>query len=242
MPRIARIVVPGAAHHVVQGGNNKQDVFFVDDDRRVYLALLREQGRRFGLRVDGYCLMTNHVHVVGVPEHEESLAKAVGRTHSLYCQYVNRMHGRSGHLWQNRFFSCAMDDAYAHNALCYAELNPVRAGMVKKAWDYPWSSAPAHCGVEADSPLLDLAAWFKETSAKDWKATLKKALRDKATLESIRRSTHTGRPLGSDRFLSKIEHALGRRVRALPVGRQKGWRKQKAGTERKARRTVSDKR
>ena len=63
MPRVARIVVPGAAHHVVQRGNNKQDVFFVDDDRRVYLELLREQGRRFGFRVDGYCLMTNHVHV-----------------------------------------------------------------------------------------------------------------------------------------------------------------------------------
>jgi len=229
MPRVARIVVPGAAHHVVQRGNNKQDVFFVDDDRRVYLELLREQGRRYGFRVDGYCLMTNHVHVVGVPEQEASLAKAVGRTHFLYSQYVNRMHGRSGHLWQNRFFSCAMDDAWARNALCYAELNPVRAGMVKKAWDYPWSSAAAHCGTETGSPFLDLAAWFREVSARDWKATLKEVARDKAALESIRRSTHTGRPLGSDSFLSKLEHALGRRVRALPVGRQKGWRKKKPG-------------
>ena len=154
---------------MVQRGNNKQDVFFVDDDRRVYLELLREQGRRFGFRVD----------------------------------------------------------AYAHNALCYAELNPVRAGMVKKAWDYPWSSAAAHCGTETDSAFLDLAAWFREVSAKDWKATLKEVARDKAALESIRRSTHTGRPLGSDSFPSKLEHALGRCVRALPVGRQKGWRKKK---------------
>ena len=225
MPRVARIVVPGATHHVTQRGNNKQDVFFVDDDRRVYLELLREQGHRFGFRLEGYCLMTNHVHVVGVPAREESLAKAIGRTHFLYSQYVNRMRRRSGHLWQNRFYSCAMDDGQAVNALCYVELNPVRAGMVKKAWDHPWSSAKAHCGAEGDNPFLDLTAWFESTSAKEWKATLKEAARDKAAQESIRRSTHTGRPLGCDGFLSKVEHALGRRVRALPIGRQKGWRK-----------------
>ena len=146
--RVARIVVPGASHHVTQRGNNKQDVFFVDDDREVYLELLHQQAQRFGFWLEGYCLMTNHIHVVGVPMREDSLAKAVGRTHFLYSQYVNRMHGRSGHLWQNRFYSCPLDEFQALNALCYVELNPVRAGMVKKAWDYPWSSAAAHCGVK----------------------------------------------------------------------------------------------
>ena len=70
MARLARIMVPGAWHHVTQRGNNKQDVFFVDDDRRVYLELLREQGARYGFRVEGFCLMTNHVHLIGVPERE----------------------------------------------------------------------------------------------------------------------------------------------------------------------------
>ena len=81
MPRLARIVVPGVPHHVTQRGNNRQDVFFVDDDRRAYLQLLAQQAERFELRVLGYCLMTNHVHLVVIPEHEASLAKAVGRTH-----------------------------------------------------------------------------------------------------------------------------------------------------------------
>ena len=100
MARLARIVVPRAWHHVTQRGNNKQDVFFVEDDRRVYLELLRQQGARYGFRVEGFCLMTNHVHLIGVPEREESarelarVAKAVGRTHFLYTQYVNRMGGR----------------------------------------------------------------------------------------------------------------------------------------------------
>ena len=88
-------MLPGRPHHVTQRGNNRQDVFFVDDDRRVYLGLLKEQAERFGLEILGYCLMSNHVHLVAVPAGEDSLAKAVGRTHFLYTQYVNRLHGRS---------------------------------------------------------------------------------------------------------------------------------------------------
>jgi putative transposase len=217
--------VPGAPHHITQRGNNRQDVFFVDDDRRVYLDLLGKQSRRFGFRIEGYCLMTNHVHVVGVPEKEESLALAIGRTHFLYTQYVNRLHGRHGHLWQNRFYSCPLDDAHAWNALAYVELNPVRAGLVRAAWDWAWSSAGAHCGAGEAVPFLDLAAWRAQTSPKEWKTTLKAIAWDPAIQNEIRRGTYTGRPLGSDSFLSKLERRLGRRVRALPIGRPKGWRK-----------------
>jgi len=235
MPRAARIVVPGASHHITQRGNNQFDVFFVPDDRRVYLEYLREQGARFGFRLEGYCLMTNHIHLIGVPAREDSLAKAVGRTHFLYTQYVNRMHGRTGHLWQNRFYSCAMDQAHAYRALCYVELNPVRAGMVKRAWDYAWSSAPLHCGrapldgpqADAGAGLLDTSAWRTQMPPRQWRDTLKEVARDKAAQEAIRRNTYTGRPLGADRFLSKVEHLIGRRVRPLPIGRQKGWRKNK---------------
>lgn len=235
MPRAARIVIPGASHHITQRGNNRLDVFFVPDDLRVYLECLREQGARFGFRLEGYCLMTNHIHLIGVPAREDSLAKAVGRTHFLYTQYINRMHGRTGHLWQNRFYSCAMDQAHAYRALCYVELNPVRAGVVKRAWDYAWSSAPLHCDrapLDAPQPdpgadLLDMTAWRAQMPPRQWRDTLKEAARDKPAQEAIRRNTYTGRPLGTDRFLSKVEHRIGRRVRPLPIGRQKGWRKNK---------------
>lgn len=238
MPRAARIVIPGASHHITQRGNNRLDVFFVPDDLRVYLECLREQGARFGFRLEGYCLMTNHIHLIGVPAREDSLAKAVGRTHFLYTQYVNRMHGRTGHLWQNRFYSCAMDPAHAYRALCYVELNPVRAGVVKRAWDYAWSSAPLHCDrapLDAPQPdpgadLLDMTAWRAQMPPRQWRDTLKEAARDKPAQEAIRRNTYTGRPLGTDRFLSKVEHRIGRRVRPLPIGRQKGWRKNKQET------------
>jgi len=140
MPRFARAVLPGCTHHVTQRGSNRQDVFFVDDDRRTYLELLRQEADRHGLRVLGYCLMTNHVHLIAVPRDEESLAKAVGRTHFRYTQYVNRLHGRSGHLWQNRFYSCVLDEPHYWEAMKYIERNPVKATLVEKAEQWPWSS------------------------------------------------------------------------------------------------------
>ena len=85
MPRVARIVVPGAPHHIVQRGNNRQDVFFVDDDCRAYLGFLKDKSQRYGLEVLGYCLMTNHVHLIAVPSSEESLlANASGGIVTLH--------------------------------------------------------------------------------------------------------------------------------------------------------------
>ena len=144
MPRTARIVIPGLPHHVTQRGNNRQDVFFSDADRKVYLELLGQQCETFGLAIDGYCLMTNHIHLIATPRDEGSLAKAVGRTNLYYTRYINRLHGRSGHLWQDRFFSCPLDDQYFWTAMIYVERNPVRANLVRKPWRCPWSSATAH--------------------------------------------------------------------------------------------------
>ncbi len=225
MPRVARIVVPGWPHHVTQRGNNRQDVFFVDDDRRVYLKLLKEQAEVYGLAVLGYCLMTNHVHLVAVPAGEQSLAKAVGRTHFLYSQYVNRFHKRSGHLWQNRFYSCVLDETHLWRGLAYVERNPVRARLVRQAWRYEWSSAAAHVGEADQSGLLDLSAWQREWKPGHWQKALVDSDDDKVT-ELIRASTHSGRPLATDSILSKLEHKLGRRLRSLPVGRPRNADKQ----------------
>ncbi len=225
MPRMAEIVIPGQAHHVVQRGNNRQDVFFVDDDRRAYLEFLREHCGRFGFNVVGYCLMTNHIHLVGTPALEDSLAKAIGSAHFRFSQYVNRLHGRSGHLWQNRFSSCGLDEVHMWRALCYVERNPVRAKMVRVAWRYLWSSAAAHA-IRADpSGLLDMPTWLNTWRPERWMSQLRRT-EDQASNAAIRLSTSRGRPLASDSFLSKLEQCLGRRVRALPVGRPKrrGWK------------------
>ena len=93
-----------------------------------------------GLCVHGFCLMSNHIHLVATPTGPLSSAKAVGRTDYLYTRTINRLHGRSGHLWQNRFYSVPLDEPHFWTALAYVEQNPVRAGMVRQAWTYAWSS------------------------------------------------------------------------------------------------------
>ena len=224
MSRIARIVVPGVPHHITQRGNNRQDVFFVDDDRRVYLALLKQQSYKFGLDVMAYCLMTNHIHLVATPETKDALAKAVGRTHFIYAQYINHMHGRSGHLWQNRFHSCALGQGRLINTISYVERNPVRAKLVRYAWKYEWSSAAAHTGGKDPSGLLDLRAWSQRHSDDDWRETLRRP-EDPDVVAALRSASSRGRPLGSDHFLSKIEKVVGRRLRPLPVGRPRKKKK-----------------
>jgi len=218
--------VAGCAHHITQRGNNRQDIFFVDDDRRVYLELLGEQARKYGLDIVGYCLMANHVHIVATPRTEDSLARAVGRTHFRYTQYINRFHKRSGHLWQGRFYSCALDERHFWLAMRYVELNPVRARLCRKPWRYEWSSAAAHVDGKARSELLDLAGWHDMISAEQWRKELSAKI-DEGNLARLRVNTHTGRPLGSDSFLSKLEKLLGRRVRPLPVGRPRKKRAKK---------------
>src|SRR4051812_9724029 len=141
MPRRPRVVVPGVPHHVTQRGNNQQLVFFSNADFQLYLNLIEKHAVRHGLGVLGYCLMPNHVHLIVVPESDESLARALGGTHSDYALAVNASSTRTGHLWQNRFFSCPMDEGHAWRALRYVDLNPVRAGLVGTAWEWPWSSA-----------------------------------------------------------------------------------------------------
>lgn len=220
MPRIARIVIPEAPYHITQRGNNRQDIFFRDTDRAHYLALLEEQAKEYGLEVLGYCLMTNHVHLIALPHAADSLAKAVGRTHFLYSQHINWQERRSGHLWQGRFYSCVMDEAHCWSALCYIDRNPVRAGLVKRAWEYPWSSAAAHCGKADKSELIAMQRWQKTWEAKAWRQWLRRP-EDEEDLNRIRAHTQTGRPLGSNNFLSRLENRLKRRLRPLPVGRPK---------------------
>jgi putative transposase len=220
MPRLARTVIVGFPHHISQRGNNRQDVFFVDDDRKVYLEVLEGQSNRYGLTIMGYCLMSNHVHLIVVPRSEEALAKAVGRTHFMYSRYINRLHRRSGHLWQGRFYSCALDERHFWSAMRYIECNPVRARICRKPWRYGWSSAAAHVDEEFRCNLLDLSYWYRRMDADQWVKLVMDG-QDESEIARLRLNTQTGRPLGSDSFLSKLERSLGRRLRPLAVGRPK---------------------
>jgi putative transposase len=132
MPRQRRAVIPNCPHHITQRGNNRRSIFFSDGDREVYLSLLKEYALEYGVEILRYCLMTNHVHVIAIPTASSGLAKAFGRTHNDYARWLNIRHRESGHVWQNRFFSCPIESHYLWAVLAYVERNPVRAGLVSR--------------------------------------------------------------------------------------------------------------
>ena len=154
VPRRPRVVAPGVAHHITQRGNNRQLVFHSDYDRRLYVDLLARYAGANSVRMLGYCLMSNHVHLVAVPGRPESLARALRSTHSEYAASLNRSENRRGHLWQGRFFSCPLDPAHLATALRYVDLNPVRARLVNSAAEWAWSRARAHGDAAVYDPLL----------------------------------------------------------------------------------------
>ena len=219
MPRIARVVCPGVPHHVTQRGNRRGTVFFTDEDRRGYLQLLREYSVRHAVEVLAYCLMSNHVHLVVVPTTAYGLHRALKPLHMRHAQRVNRACGWSGHLWQGRYFSSALDEAHLWAAIRYVERNPVRAGMTRRAQDFPWSSATAHCGGPADPVLTPGAYWLRQFAmVRDWAAFLGHP-DEPRSLEILRRNAGKGLPCGSAEFLDALQQATGRIIRDRPVGR-----------------------
>ena len=217
MARLARIVVPGFAHHVTQRGNRRGDVFEDDTDRRKYLEVFSEYKQKHGLEVWGYCLMSNHVHWVVVPKLETALGRTFRDAHTAYTVHFNRRQKLSGHLWQGRFFSCVLDASHIWAAVRYVERNPVRAGLAAKAEDYPWSSAGAHCGKRSDQMLS--ADFPPEGVIPNWSAWLK--TEEHPASDEIRQRTHTGRPCGSVSFLEQLEGLLNRVVRPQKTGRKR---------------------
>ena len=124
------MVAVGLPHHITQRGNARQDVFTTDSIRHAYLKLLSEHAAGNGLRLLAYCLMTNHVHVVAVPTNASSMANTLRHAHGRFSQAWNTLENRTGHVWQNRYYSCPVEEMEVGRVLAYVENNPVRAGIV----------------------------------------------------------------------------------------------------------------
>jgi putative transposase len=213
MPRNARCIIPELAYHVTQRGTNRQRVFFSAADRTTYLRLLQQNLAPTETRVVAWCLMTNHVHLVVVPGREDSLEVLLRRLHGRYAQMVNARRLRSGHLWQNRFFSCPLSASHLLRVLAYVERNPVRAGLVAEAEQYQWSSAAIHLGLAHDRlHLADVETWRQLGGAEAWRSLL--ATPDELTsLRLLRRCTYAGRPFGDDTFVKSLEDRFHRNWR-----------------------------
>ena len=217
MPRIARAVAGGFPHHVVQRGNNREKVFFDKEDREKYLTYLKKYSERWDCPLLAYCLMSNHIHLLARPKKEESLYKMMQGITLCYTQYINRKNQRTGRLWESRYHSCIVDkEKYLWAAAKYIEQNPVRARIVKKAEDFPYSSAKAHLDGIRDDVLGE--ELFEDGQRKDYREFIRSGIIEKE-INSIRYHTRTGRPLGSEGFMRKMERKLERRFALKSPGR-----------------------
>lgn len=213
MSRLARVIVPGIPHHLTQRGNRRLPTFFCEADYLDYIAQMSEWCARDHVEVWAWCLMPNHSHLITVPESEEALRHAIAEAHRRYTQKINRREGWKGHLWQGRFFSFPMDERHTLAAARYIELNPVAAGLVARAEDWPWSSARAHLAGRDDA-LVRVAPLLARVP--DWSRFLRQPTEEE--LETFRRHSSTGRPLGDDVFVSALERRLGRVLRPQKRG------------------------
>ncbi len=207
LPRLARIVFPGFPHHVTQRGNRRERVFFSPDDYRLYKQLLAQAARETSVEIWCYCLMPNHVHLIVAPERQSGLADLLGETHRRYTTFINRRQNWTGHLWQGRFGSAPMDEDHLENAVRYVSLNPVRAGLVRQAVDWPWSSVRAHLEGRSDGlvvvpPVLDRYPDF---------AAKLEVEPSGVEMNRIRKASTSGRPLGSKAWAEALGARAGKR-------------------------------
>ena len=206
MARMARVVVPRYPHHVTQRGNRRQKTFFSVADYEAYINLLTNAKIDAGVDIWAYCLMPNHVHLVVVPEQADSLSALFRDAHRRYTRRINFREKWRGHLWQERFHSCVMDENHLLATVRYTELNPVRAGLCLQPTDWAWSSACAHLQGEDDA-LVSVAPMLERIN--DWNKYLA-ARGSIIRLDTIREHVRTGRPLGDGAFVEELEHLTGR--------------------------------
>lgn len=207
MARLPRVVIPGIPHHITQRGNGRQKTFFEEADYALYLDLLAVTAQRAQAEIWAYCLMPNHVHIVLVPSDEYGLSRTFGELHRRYTGYINARQRTTGHLWQGRFGSVAMDEEHLYHALRYVSLNPVRARLVATPEEWRWSSVQAHLsGV--DDAVVKVAPALEQVG--DFRAFLGEEFDEALSYAALRRAESVGRPVGSAEWLKAMEERTGR--------------------------------
>ena len=226
MPRTGRIVLPNVAHHIVQRGHNRQVVFAADDDFRYYLDTLKTWKGAYGIKVYGYCLMTNHVHLVLEPPDEvEVLSRLMKRLAGRQTRYVNRREDRSGTLWESRYKSSPIQtDEYLLACCRYVDLNPVRAGMVAAPQDYRWSSYRMKAGWDRPAwldpdPCYVALGQTRQYRFGRYRRFVKNAI-PKGEWALIHQAVNRNQLTGNHRFIDQVERITGRRIEPRNPGNQ----------------------
>jgi REP-associated tyrosine transposase len=224
MGRVNRLIDSDFVYHVVNRGNNRQDVFHDESDYRAYLESLERTQLRYPFRLFGYCLLTNHVHLLLRTEPGVSVSRIMQSLTVAHTWRYHRRHSGVGHVWQGRFKSpVVQDDSHFWTVLRYIEANPLRAGLTGDPADYPWSSYLAH-GLGHEDPLLTPIPDWSDLGRTEpirravWRRKVRAALPEQE-LSAIRQSLASGRPFGTLDWSASLADALGISREPKPPGR-----------------------
>jgi putative transposase len=216
MARLPRYDVPDLPQHVIQRGNNRAPMFRSPADYRVFREYLGSACTHHGCALHACVLMTNHVHLLATPSTAGAIGKAMQSVGRRYVAYFNAAYQRTGTLWEGRFRATVIDsEHYLFTCFRYIELNPVRAGMVREPWSYPWSSHLANAFGVSDALLSPHTQYTALGEGEAERLSAYRALfadpLDDVTLDTIRESTNRAWALGADDFCEQVAAMSGRR-------------------------------
>jgi putative transposase len=224
MARLPRLTLPGYPHHAIQRGNNRQPIFATAADYRRLLEVLEENAKKYKVDIHAYVLMGNHFHLLVTPQTEDGLPQMMQALGRSYVRYFNAAQQRTGTLWEGRYKSTVIQaERYLLSCMAYMDLNPVRAGLVVQAQDYPWSSHAHYIGLRPDR-LLVPHAMFWELGNTPFAREAVYAERVQAGLEMVQQQALTdaalsGWALGDADFVAHLQKKTVRRVSKATAGR-----------------------
>lgn len=224
MARLPRLTLPGYPHHVIQRGNNRQAIFTTKADYQTLLDLLDENARKFSVAIHAYVLMSNHFHLLATPQSAEGLPQMMQAVGRRYVRYFNDSQKRSGTLWEGRYKSTLIQtDRYLLACMAYIDLNPVRAGLVAQARDYPWSSHGHYIGQRIDK-LITPHALFWELGNTPFAREAAYAELVHSGISPVQQTALTdsalrGWALGEPDFVDDLQRRTQRRVAKSTAGR-----------------------
>jgi len=224
MARLPRLTLIDHPHHVILRGNNRQAIFRDTADHQRMLELLQSHAQTQEVDIHAYVLMSNHLHLLATPRQDKALPlmmQAVGRS---YVRQFNQRHGRTGTLWEGRYRSTLIQtERYFLACMVYIDLNPVRAGLVTQAVDYPWSSHAHYTGIRQDAWLNPHALYWglgNTPFARELAyAQLVQAGIEPAHQQALTSATLSGWALGEEGFVAGLQKLTPRRVRKAAAGR-----------------------
>lgn len=224
MARLPRLTLAGQAHLVALYGHSAQPVFVDDEDRRQFLAALRESALMQSVAVHAYVLLDDQVHLLLTPAAADALGALMQGLGRRYGAGFNRRHGRRGSLWAGRFRATVVQPgAPLLDAMLFIDHHPVRSGLAAAAPDHPWCSARHHLGRLRDPLITECSAWWALGNTPfEREAAYRRLLTDglaPARASALAEAARKGWPIGDDAFLAALARQSARPLQPRPRGR-----------------------